>query len=751
MKVIEYTFFFLLIFFACRQESKTTLNLPYQWKNVAITGGGFVDGIVFHPNEPNLRYARTDMGGAYRWDENINSWIALTDWISYEDQNLMGIESIALDPNNPNKLYMACGTYTSEQNPNGEILVSDNRGQSFTRIKVPFKMGGNEIGRGNGERMAVDPQNGNIVYLGTRHAGLWRSFDAGMNWHQVENFPNIEEAAPDSLSERELRNWNWTSRGSGIVWVVFGNTKNEHNQSQKIFVGVSLKNRENIFYSNDAGASWKPIPDQPTSYRPNHGVIDTNGILYISYGDTPGPYPMQNGAVWKYNTNTGEWTDITPDKPNPELGKTFGYAAVAVDAQNPNTIIASVFHRAYEFGRDDIYRSTDGGKTWKPILASGAKFDYSTAPYTQHTPIHWLFDIEINPFNPNHAIFTTGFGGFETYDLSNIEKGLPTNWSVYTKGIEETVPLELCSPPEGAHLITAIGDYAGFVHWNLDTVREGQYFTNPYFGNCDGIACAELKPEILVRVGTASAHHGGSNIGYSSNYGKSWKPAAMPTSESKHGHIAVSANGKTWVWTPQNDSPYFTKNDGRSWTKIESLEKNARVVADKVNPDKFYAIDLYEGFLFTSTDGAKTFNKQGIALANGLAQKGSFRGDKRGGQDRIYATPGFENQLWLAAFDGLYFSENGQSFDIKPFVNEIHAFGFGMAAPQKTYPSLYLVGTVNGQRGIFRSDNKAQSWRRINDDAHQWGLILHITGDPKKYGRVYLGTHGRGAIYGDPM
>ncbi len=86
-----------------------------------------------------------------------------------------------------------------------------------------------------------------------------------------------------------------------------------------------------------------------------------------------------------------------------------------------------------------------------------------------------------------------------------------------------------------------------------------------------------------------------------------------------------------------------------------------------------------------------------------------------------------------------------------PFVEEIHAFGFGKAAPERDYPALYLIGTINGQRGIFRSDDEAKSWVRINDDAHEWGLLLHITGDPKKYGRVYVGTHGRGAIYGDPM
>ena len=79
---------------------------------------------------------------------------------------------------------------------------------------------------------------------------------------------------------------------------------------------------------------------------------------------------------------------------------------------------------------------------------------------------------------------------------------------------------------------------------------------------------------------------------------------------------------------------------------------------------------------------------------------------------------------------------------------EIHAFGFGKGSGD--VPAQYLVGVVKGQRGFFRSVDGAKSWVRIDDDAHQWGLVLQIAGDPKKFGRVYVGTHGRGVFYGDP-
>lgn len=725
---------------------------PYNWKSVQIVGGGFVDGIVFHPTEPHLRYCRTDMGGAYRWNEAEKRWMPLLDWVSYEDANLMGVESIALDPSNPNAVYLSCGTYTNPQTPNGAVLRSFDRGKTFERIDMPFKMGGNENGRGNGERMAVDPSNGNILFLGTRNDGLWSSTDRAKTWNRVASFPDVTENPPVGLSEQELRRWSWTGKGSGVIFAVFDRASASADGCKTIYVGVSLMNRPNLFRSDDGGQTWNPVAGQPTAYRPTHGVLASDGTFYISYGTNPGPNPMADGAVWKLDTKMGTWTDITPDKPDPEQDIRFGYAAVAVDASNSKALIASAFGRPWQRGGDELFRSVDGGESWKPVFKLGARFDYSIAPYVEFTPLHWLFDIEINPLNPDHAIFTTGFGGFETFNLTNVERDLPTTWSVYTRGVEETVPLELCSPPEGAHLITAIGDYAGFVHWNLDTAQPGAYFTDPYFGNTDGVTCAYLKPNVLVRVGIKSGHHKGeSNIGYSTDFGRTWKPASNPTNTSKHGHIAVSANGETWVWTPQGQKPYRTADQGKTWTEID-LPQNVRIVADKVNPLKFHGIHLYQNKLYTSTDGACSFTATDLNLDKGIPERGARRADPRGGQDRIYTTPGIENDCWIAAFDGLYHSAKvGSAFSLKPHVSEIHAFGFGKEAPGAEYPALYLIGVVNGQRGIFRSTDQAQSWVRINDDQHQWGLLLHVTGDPKKYGRVYVGTHGRGALYGDPV
>jgi photosystem II stability/assembly factor-like uncharacterized protein len=724
-------------------------SIPYTWKSVQIVGGGFVDGFVFHPRAKDVVYARTDIGGAYRRDPQTRRWVPMLDWVPYADLNLMGVESIAVDPSDPGKVYLACGTYTAPEVPDGAILRSSDRGKTWARTNVPIKFGGNEAGRGNGERLAVDPNDGRVLFLGTRKNGLWKSVDGAVTWAKVTTFPG--DVLQLSAEEAKLPAWSGAGRSS-IVFVVFA--------SRAIYAGVSVMGKPGLFRSDDAGVTWRTVPGQPTKYRPNHAVLASDGNLFISYGTDPGPMPMVDGAVWKLDTRSGAWTDITPDKPDAE--RKFGYGAVSVDARNPKVLIASSFYRPKG---EDVFRSTDGGATWKAVFGNGGVFDYALAPYVKDTDIHWLFDVELDPFNSDHAMFTTGYGGWETYDLTNLDKNLPTHWSVMSPGIEETVALALYSPTKGAPLVTAIGDYSGFVHRDLDRPAPDGNPKPPFLGNTKDVSGAPLNPNVIVRVGHARKEGAGAgaNLGYSLDGGKTWhEPASAPDPKANEGDVSVGADGATWVWTPRQLVPYVTSDRGASWAACAGLPAGTRVVADRVNPRRFYAMALFDGKLFESVDGAAHFAERPLVLPGGLPRRGgggkdnrTDRGDDRGGQDRLYATPGRQGDLWLASYDGLYHSLlAGKDFVRMPAVEQIHAFGFGKAAPRAKADgraaALYLVGTVQAQRGFFRSTDGGASWVRINDDQHQWGLVLQITGDPKKFGRVYVGTHGRGTFYGDP-
>src|SRR5262249_27910920 len=144
--------------------------------------------------------------------------------------------------------------------------------------------------------------------------------------------------------------------------------------SKTIYVAYSMANQPEIFRSTDAGKTWEPVPGQQSSLVPTHMVRAGDGVLYITYGSNGGPHPMRNGAVRKYDPKTGEWTDITPDRPNPEEDKlAFGYAAVSVDAHDPKSLIVSSFYRG---AGEDIFLSRDGGKSWKSVIGKTAQWDF---------------------------------------------------------------------------------------------------------------------------------------------------------------------------------------------------------------------------------------------------------------------------------------------------------------------------------------------------------------------------------------
>lgn len=728
----------------------------YTWKSVQIAGGGFVDGIIFHPTAADLRYARTDMGGAYKWSAETHRWSPILDFMPYKDSNLMGVESIAVDPHDARRVYLALGTYTNAGTPNGAVLRSKDEARHFKRTDMPVKFGGNEDGRGNGERLAVDPSDNRILYLGTRHDGLWRSTNRAKTWSRVGSFPDVTEAVEptppavpgETPRERYQRR---PVHGDGIVFVQFvPGSEGKHKPTQTIYVGVSLKGRTNLFVSRDAGGTWGSIPGEPLGNRPLRAALAHDGFLYVTYGDNPGPSPMKDGAVWKLNTATAQWTDITPDRPVAGSHE-FGYAGVSVDAQHPQTLIVSSYNR-YRAGGEDIFRTIDGGATWKKVFTQGATsagvFDYSNAPYVQKTGIHWLFDVEIDPRNSNHATFTTGYGGWETYDLDAVDRAQPTHWTLVNPGIEEVVGLQLDSPTAGPPLLSAIGDYGSFVHRSLDVPAPEGASSNPRLGNTTSMVSASLQPLIAVRTGD-NAERKPENIGFSLDGGATWQPTATSPQPASHaGSAAVSADGVTWFWTPEHDVPYLTRDRGATWTAT-TLPKDTRMVSDPVDPAKFYAISMRDSELFTSMDAGATFSASPFTYSDGPRPANAAHGDARGGQDRLYAAPGVSGDLWLPASDGLYHLAGGV-FERQPPVEAIHAFGFGKAAPKASYPALYLVGTIGGEAGIFRSTDSGRRWRRINDDQHQWGLILQIAGDPKQFGRVYVGTHGRGIFYGDP-
>lgn len=725
--------FFLLAPAAPAQEA----SAGYRWHNVPVGGGGFVSGLVFHPGEKGLLYARTDMGGAYRWLPDERRWQPLLDWMGEEDKGRFGVESIALDPADPERVYLAVGTYTTERSGNAAILRSSDRGRSFARSELPFKLGANELGRGNGERLAVDPNDGRVLFLGSRTHGLWRSGDRGAHWSRVGSFPAIATSPSASAENR------WRRQQIGIVFVVFepGSGK-PGSPTPRLYAGVSTRGTS-LYVSDDAGASWRPVAGQPVGLRPNHMVRASDGAFYLSYGDEPGPDAMHDGAVRKFEPAQQRWTDVTPAPQSIDRqGDGFGWGAVAVDPRNPRTLIASTFCR---YGpHDELFRSVDGGRTWKAVF-DRSDFDHSASPWTAQATPHWLADLEIDPFDPDRALFVTGYGTWASRNLGAFDGGGRVQWGFDNLGLEETVPLALLSPPQGAHLISGLGDIDGFVHDALDKTTV-QFARPPRYNNTESLAMAGQATEVLARTGYFHDDPGNvPHAAYSRDGGRDWSVFANdPPGGGAAGHITLSADGKRAILQPRKGAHWFTADFGGHWQSVRGLAETAVVEGDRFDANLFHAFDASTGALFASVDGGVEF-RQVAAAAGGTAEVGD---DTR---VELHPDPRRDGGVWIAAGSrGLQRWAAGKLVRLAG-VDTAQSLGLGKSAREGGPPVLFLFGKVAGKLGLYRSDDEGRQWRRIDDDAHRFGgVVRHVTGDPRLTGRVYFGTEGRGIWYGDP-
>jgi hypothetical protein len=672
-------------------------------------GGGYVTGVIPSKTERGVIYMRTDVGGAYRWDMQRERWIPLQDWLSEERAGLMGVESVAVDPKNAANVYLMAGTDYLNGGKSA-ILRSRDYGQNFEIIDTTpqFKVHGNGMGRGNGERLQVDPGDSNVLYAGTRRNGLFRSPDAGATWNRLAGLPITS-----------------TPNDNGVSFVLLDPTSVDGGPAQRIFVGVSRMDSigPNLYFSYDGGETFEPVEGGPAGLMPQRAVMSPEGKLYITYANGAGPHPtaleaMNQGQVWEYDAAGGNWTNITP------AGMNGPFGGISMDPADPLHLVLATTNVWYPQGSsygDQIYTSRDAGRTWSNVMSRPFAINPKGINWITSSSIHWAADVEFDPFDTKTAWVISGNGVFRT---TNIDAP-STTWNFEAAGLEETGVYTAIALPNG-QLASAIGDYDGFLQ--NGPVQYGMRHS-PSMGSNTSLA-ASADGRVLARVG--------SQIYYSTNSGASWTKA--PVTNGSAGNLTLSADGQVLLHTPSGSAvTYRSTNFGGSWTAVTGLNlANASPVADTVNPQKFYVYDSGSGRMLVSNDGGASFAPLGNP---GL-----------GGWKFVTPVPGIEGDVWVCLASGLaHTTDGGATFSKIGPVRACSAVGVGKAAPGFSYPALYMWGTVGATRGMLRSTDQGATWVRVNDNAHQYGgigLDPRIAGDMNTYGTVYMSSMGRGMVYG---
>lgn len=757
------------------QSSGVTPTLPViappapsgvTWTNVKMGGGGYVPGIIYHPTVRNLRYARTDMDGVYRWDQSLSKWTPLTDGFGRPDGSYEGAESMAVDPTDASKVYMT--TQMTVQSGNGRFYYSSDQGNTWKYVTLPFPVGSNNQGRAIGERLMVDPNVPSTMFYASRSAGLWKSTNSGLSWSQVTSLSNYV------MTTTDLNNAN-NGNPIGVEFVVFDVTipttgfAPTGSATQTLYVGVApdykaLAGLSSFLYkSTDGGATWTgiPIPAAVTSTITSnqlhipHLARAADGMLYVPFTSGSGPGSVHPSSLYKFDGGTA-WTKLIASGEGTYFG---GIGGLSVYGSGATTkIVLGVSGTWGDAAWIQIaMRSADGGATWQEIGKSGDT--NGTLNYHDFSGYWgWVDDLDIDPFDPDHVSYVVGGGIFSTSDAFSAP--LP-HWTFDVQGIEEMVNLAMAAPPPGASyvLASAHGDTGLFVHTSLTTRADRSPALG--FGNGTGIDMAWKNPAFIVGVGS----FGGSSKGaYSTDSGVTWTSfptvPSVATSAGDVSRVAVTADGSNVIWAIAGQVPYYSADKGVSWTATNlpapptGYQVGYHVVADRKNPLKVYAYDHGGNWwypsnsarFYSSTDGGRTFTA--------CSQTWSPNGNSMTG---LAVNPFAEGDVWLADANNLWHSVDSGATWTKltamatvgaEFTNVHGAIkvALGAPAPGSSYSAaVYLIGTINGKDGVYRSDDTGVTWIRIDDDAHRYGGVSGIVADSSIYGRVILA--GRGMVY----
>lgn len=790
----------------------------YTYRNLPIPGGGYVTGFAFHEKKQGLLYLRTDIGGTYRFEQESSRWMSLIDHVTMEDLSETFPIAIALDDAHPERLYIACG---ENKEGAGVMAVSGDYGANFTYYKIPVLVHGNLNGRGTGVRLIVDKRDSSRLLFASQQEGLWQSPDGGVNWERIEAFP-----------EDYLTFAGQTRDGSALFVGCAGVTTKRSERLR----GHSL------YVSYDNGESFEKL------WQPEDGEIEgvklaglvaqrytlDEKYLYVTYSVMgPNAYVLENGyscdgssviggRVVRYpllssgqegrepeSICLGQGEEITPvfaaGQPSGKERAAcleYGFGGISTAASKPGLLICSTISR--EEG-DSIFRSFDYGQTWEEILYDlkvgrlNFRTSYMKPRYNGgHSIIHWLTDVKINPFDEKEAWFNTGTGVFRTKNLTeNV-----VAFSDWCDGLEETVHLNLYSPPKGeVKLIDILGDLGGFAFRKLDEPCENsfddeegnRYITcinadysdeNPDFvvvtprGNWKGKTKGGL---ILSKDQCRTFHRLPMPFGISDKLDEALHRMETPNVNS--GWAAVSPDCRNIVWSVAEkvclpaDMVVVSRDAGESFVQVQIYDLTGerkrqggfKVFSDRLDSSLFYGFGDHSDF-YISRDGGLTFRQRAFQKVYSdrqderdtarsfpevdfslidCANKTEVRGES-GKQGVFYMALG-EYGLWKLHYDALKndisvikLSRDGDIF---------YRIGLGLLRPGGDYckedKAIYTAAVIDGVYGFYRTVDEGETFVRLNTEEQMYGEINSVEGDSRVYGRFYLATGSRGVLYGE--
>ena len=653
-----------------------------KWRSIGPYSGGRVEAVGGSTARPNVFYMGSAGGGVWKSLDYGLNWTNVSD--GQFGTGVIG--SLAVAPSNPDVVYVGTG----EAFPRGDVAPGDGMYKTTDGGKTWRRAG--LADSGSIAHIVVDPSNPDHVYAAVLgdvfgpgpHRGVYETTDGGAHWKRILHTgpqAGAVDLAMDPSNPKVLyaamwhvlrKPWHLTSGGPGDA----------------------------LYKTTDGGAHWTNLSDNAGFPK---GTLGKIGVA-VAPSDPSWVYAIveaKHGGIYRSVDGGSTWQRVNAKHEFRQ--RAFYYTTIFVDPQDKKTV--------YVPQVDALFRSTDGAKSFKPILSLA------------HGDNHVLW---INPENPQVMIEGNDGGAEVTQNGGKSftgENNQPTA-QFYHVYVDNQFPYHVYGAQQDRGTISFPNRTAGSGISQYDWIAAGEgesgYITTPpgkpwivyssyyysavqrydlktqQFRNVDiwpmdhsGQAADQMKqraqwtfPIIIPRNDPNVLYAGTQYVMKSTDGGQSWQrlsPDLTRNDKSKQGPsggpvtldnsgtetydtvfaLAVSPRDKNVIWAGTDDGKMWISRDhGKHWDDITPPQLPKWTTISIIDPSHFhkgtayvaarrYRLDDFKPYLYKTTDYGKHWKK----IVDGLPDdQSSFV---------IRQDPVVPNLLFAGTFTGVYVSFNG--------------------------------------------------------------------------------------------
>jgi len=372
------------------------------------------------------------------------------------------------------------------------------------------------------------PRDPNVYYVGAASGGIWKTIDGGVHWQPISDSLPVSSIGAMAIAPSDP-NIVWA--GTGEPWI-----------RSHISVG------QGIYKSTDAGKTWTLMGLEKTG-RISRVVVHPNNpdiVMVAALGHAYGPQPER--GIYR-STNGGKtWDRVLFTDEN------SGASFLEMDPKNPNILFAGMWPiEIRTWGRESggpgsgLFKSTDGGATWKKLSGNGlptrttGKVVVAVAP-TNSNRVYAMIEtgdgVPLNGKETDRGKLWRSDNGGETWRLVSYDRTLGGRTHYYFRMAVST------DNENEMYFLTA--GYAVSIDGG-ETIKPGAFGNSPGGDNHD----IWIDPTNANRI--AVANDGGVSI--STTRGRSWYRIQLPIAQMYH--VTVDNRIPYYVYGNEQDDPSY--------------------------------------------------------------------------------------------------------------------------------------------------------------------------------------------------